>query len=356
MKSAASDTRKTRILYATALVLILILGVSLAGCGYRDVPAAPPSTQYGYPVLTELSPITLDDVTLIEIQGSPANGGGPIIPLRTLSPAADRELVERLLAAYGKALLDPGAGFPTREGFRRLYSLAIYCRGEREVWIDVTAEGDRVVVAEIVGGLPVAGQESNPPQTYGTAPNDFREGEVTNPPQAYGSGRELADLSRTLAAEEPASDFGPGRAGLPETMPADFGFVLAFGVAARNVLDTFAGTFTKDMIVDPPVTTELRLSPEELARLYRRMAEIKIEAYPRDFRPADTGEGFGSPYSSYRLRLRADGRELAISWEDLNSSSAPEATGLRQLFQDIRLMIEARDEYKRLPAARGGYM
>ena len=136
-------------------------------------PVAPPSTQYGYPVLTELSPITLAEVTRIEIQGSPVNGGGPIIPLRTLSPAADRELVERLLAAYGKALLDPGAGFPTREGFRWLYSLAIYCRGEREVLIDVPAEGDRVVVAEVVGGLPAAGQESNPPQTYGTAQTTF---------------------------------------------------------------------------------------------------------------------------------------------------------------------------------------
>ena len=180
---------------------------------------------------------------------------------------------------------------------------------------------------------------------------------MTNPPQAYGSGPELADLTRTLAAADtPVSDFGPGRAGLPETMPADFGFVLAFGFGARNVLDTFAGTFTKDLIEDPPATTELRLSPEELARLYRRMAEIKIEDYPRDFRPPYTGEGYGSGYSTYRLRLRADGRELAISWEDMNSSTAPEATALRQLFRDIRLMIEAREEYKKLPPAKGGYI
>jgi hypothetical protein len=55
--------------------------------------------------------------------------------------------------------------------------------------------------------------------------------------------------------------------GLPEQIPPDFGFTAAYGVDARNVLDTFTGTFTKDIINPnkPNPTVELRLTPEELA-------------------------------------------------------------------------------------------
>lgn len=193
------------------------------------------------------------------------------------------------------------------------------------------------------------------------------------------SGRRIPDRIRILVAAAAAAlvglsalgcGHGDGRsadptpritvtsavATLPHDMPADFGFALAYGIEARNEIDTFAGTFTKDMIEDPPVTTELRLSPDELGLIYRRMAEIKIEDYPVDFRPADTGQGFGAMYDSYRLTMRAGGREYEILWDDQNSSTAQEATALRQLFQDIRRMIEARDEYKKLPPARGGYI
>ena len=74
--------------------------------------------------------------------------------------------------------------------------------------------------------------------------------------------------------------------------PGDFGFVLRYGYGGfsrKNVLDTFAGTFTKDMIVDPSITTELRLSPEDLADIYRRMVEIDIWDYPAVFRPPGNG-------------------------------------------------------------------
>ena len=52
-----------------------------------------------------------------------------------------------------------------------------------------------------------------------------------------------------------------------------------------GVLDTIAGTFTKDMIVDPSITTDLRLSPAELESIRERMVAIGIEDHPADYQP-----------------------------------------------------------------------
>jgi hypothetical protein len=290
---------RSRTLVACAAVLALGLGVR--GCGYGGtgdgeqppdatgvtsasttgstlaegstttevVPATPPSTEYGYPVLTELPPLALDDVALVEIRSN----GGSETPLRIVSPAADGDLVERVLAAYRMTSLSPGEGFPRWEGVDMVLRLQIRCRDEREVSIDIPVEGGRVIVGMAGEGLAV---------------------EAGAMPYAYGSAPTLADLARTLLSEDSPSGFGAGEASLPEDMPGDFGFVLAYGVTARNVLDTFAGTFTKDLVVDPSVTTDLGFSSGELERLYRRMVEIDIVDYPRDFRPDSDPTGTGT--------------------------------------------------------------
>jgi hypothetical protein len=91
-------------------------------------------------------------------------------------------------------------------------------------------------------------------------------------------------------------------------------------------------------VVDPSATTDLRFSSGELERLYRRMVEIDIVDYPRDFRPDSDPTGTGtsvmySPFESYYFRLRADGRELVISWGDMNDSAVPKAIALRDLIR-----------------------
>ena len=147
---------------------------------------------------------------------------------------------------------------------------------------------------------------------------------------------------------------------LPQRMPDDFGFVFRYGVLSpRNVFDTFAGTFTKDMILDSDATTDLRLSQQELEEIYRRLVDIGIEGYPADFRPPDTGSSIRSADGmelQYRFRLKTAGREFTLDWNDEYFSATPEATALRKLFEDIRAMIEARDEYQKLPPPVGGYL
>jgi hypothetical protein len=143
---------------------------------------------------------------------------------------------------------------------------------------------------------------------------------------------------------------------LPAVQPADFGFFAAYGVGARNQIDTFNGTFTKDIIsqTKPNPTVELRLTPEELASLYQDLRTMGILDYPSDFQPK-THWTASSP-TSYRLEIRAGGIEKSISWGYADDATTPEAQALQDWFERLQEMIEAKPEYQRMPPLEGLYM
>ncbi len=149
--------------------------------------------------------------------------------------------------------------------------------------------------------------------------------------------------------------------GLPRQMPADFGFVAAYGVTAKNALDTFAGTFTKDIISSKPnPTVGLRLTPEELATLYQGLVDISILDYPAVFRPEQEDESgviaWIEPHDTYLLTIRAAGGEKHIFWEAGYQGGLPRATALRDWFTKLEQMIEAKPEYQAMPPTEGGYL
>jgi hypothetical protein len=158
----------------------------------------------------------------------------------------------------------------------------------------------------------------------------------------------LRELAR--AAEEPAFE------ALPRERPTDFGFVFAYGVQARNVLDTFAARFTKDLISPyaPTATAVFDLTEEELGGVYKELRAIDILDYEAIFRP-DTGGVYKTPHETYYLRLRAGGVWKEIYWDDEADSTSTEAVALRGVLQDVRRTIEEDARYKSLPPIQGGY-
>lgn len=54
-------------------------------------------------------------------------------------------------------------------------------------------------------------------------------------------------------------------------MPEDFDYVLKYGVNAKNELNTFSHTYTRDMVTDPPITVHFKLSDEEMQKIYNEM-------------------------------------------------------------------------------------
>lgn len=140
---------------------------------------------------------------------------------------------------------------------------------------------------------------------------------------------------------------------LPEKKPSDFNFVLNYGVNAKNQLDTPKGTYTKDMVTAPSVTTTLKLSDEEMNEIYTVMRNINILSYPDNFNPKSNM--FQNPFQTYSIKIIANGKEKNIYWKDESVSNSKEAVKLRDLIKRIHEIISTKEEYKKLPEPQGGY-
>jgi len=156
-----------------------------------------------------------------------------------------------------------------------------------------------------------------------------------------------------------AALFGATGCTAPPPHPSNFNMILKYGVGAGNELNTFEGTYTKDMIMDPPITVDISLSKEELDRIYQKMIEINFFGYPDQFSvfvPPGQSFGLATPHCSYYFRVEYDSKVKELSWEDNITNPDKRADKLRELITLIRDIIESKEEYKQLPPPRGGYI
>ena len=141
-----------------------------------------------------------------------------------------------------------------------------------------------------------------------------------------------------------------------------FHFILKYGQYAKNVLNTFEGTFTKDMVVDSIITIKFALSQEELDSIQNKMVEINIFEYPEKYQPwQDDGPPSNSvidhtSYNTYYFKIQLGNQLKEIFWTDSNWSKATKAIRLRNLISQIVMMIESKKEFKKLPPPLGLYL
>lgn len=140
---------------------------------------------------------------------------------------------------------------------------------------------------------------------------------------------------------------------LPKDKPKDINFIFSYGVDSKNKLDTIKGQFTKDMITEPSVTINLKLSEQDMDNIYSEIRRINILDYPDSFKPKDNV--MQKPYYTYNFQIISDGINKSISWEDNSDSQSEDAIQLRELFKKIQQIIESKEEYKKLPKASTGY-
>jgi hypothetical protein len=143
--------------------------------------------------------------------------------------------------------------------------------------------------------------------------------------------------------------------GIPLKTPKDFGFVLSYGIGAKNKLDTFKGQFTKDLAAAGTTTTRLKLTNDEMEKIYQHMVEINIFNYPEVFKPSSNLAQYVTPHPTYEFTINIDKVTKKIYWEDENQSDSADAKRLRDLIDNIRQTVESKVEYKKLPPMEGGY-
>ena len=52
--------------------------------------------------------------------------------------------------------------------------------------------------------------------------------------------------------------------------------IFKYGITARNVLNTFSCTYTKDLVLDPPITTCLKLTIADIDLICDKMNQINF--------------------------------------------------------------------------------
>lgn len=69
----------------------------------------------------------------------------------------------------------------------------------------------------------------------------------------------------------------------PVVVPSDFNFSINFGyIDAKNRIDTYKKTFTKDLIMDGTKTVSFTIPPEEMEIIYAAFKKYKISELPND--------------------------------------------------------------------------
>jgi len=312
--------------------------VSTSSTEVTTTLSAPPSSLSTTTVVTppeKLPALSLGDVAYVDLSRSTlstVDSGDR----RILSPADDAADIQALLDAYSQAAIVPDNGF-------------------RQDQVDL------IMVVHLLDGsaLTIFSRTQDPQSCLML----FSDG---NPANTDNSRGELSNYAWSRVVSAPklfpeiewviteTKESGKS-ASLPATMPKDFGMVAAFGVDGKMVLDTFAGTFHKDMILPPGTTTtaSLRLTPAELEQAYVELVAMDILAYPTDFVPKpDMGV---TPNESYYLRIKVGSTQKEIRWNDSSLSLESRAKALRGWFKKLADLIYAKPEYGALPAFRGGY-
>jgi hypothetical protein len=137
---------------------------------------------------------------------------------------------------------------------------------------------------------------------------------------------------------------------LPVSGPDNFNLIFKYGVGAKNELDTFEQTYTKDMVLDPPVTIKFALSSSELTEIYQKINDLNLfDKGPEQ----PKGNVFVTPCSNYYLKAYIDSTNKEIYW---NNCRGKVSVQLEEFSSFVISIIEAKAEYKKLPIPKSGYL
>lgn len=149
----------------------------------------------------------------------------------------------------------------------------------------------------------------------------------------------------------------------------DFGFRLSYGVNSKNKLDTFNGTFTKDLVTAGTKTGKLSLTDDEIKEILDELIEMDIINYPKNF----TQYYSITPTSNFIFYIKIGEQVKELRWETGNiplksidpstnkveyieTEETEDILKLSKLIEKIIKMVEEKQEYKDMPEAEGGYL
>jgi len=127
---------------------------------------------------------------------------------------------------------------------------------------------------------------------------------------------------------------------------------LQYGFA--DELNTFAQTYQKDLVADGTITVPFWLTSNEQETILRKAQEVGFFSFPDTIRRKGGTYYFVSPDPSPDLlRLRYENQDKMVIWYYPLDTNDANAKAILELSNFITQIIQAKSEYKALPAARG---
>lgn len=103
------------------------------------------------------------------------------------------------------------------------------------------------------------------------------------------------------------------------------------------------------MVKDPPVTIKFKLSDSDLAGINQKISDLKLF----DISQPTDGNMMVTPCSGYSLKVQIGSDEKEMSWSNCRGKINDK---LQQFTEYIISIIESKEDYKKLPTPRGGYL
>ncbi len=134
---------------------------------------------------------------------------------------------------------------------------------------------------------------------------------------------------------------------------SNFDFMLKYGFEGRSVLNTYDDTYTKE---GSPII-KMKLSKDEMETILSEMQKIDIFNYPEAF---PTYMHVNLPIKQY-LEITYKGQKKIITWSldnmppfgiSVDNYEDNEVLLLDGMTNNIIRIIEAKEEYKKLPESR----
>ncbi|MDP4179565.1 MAG: hypothetical protein Q8942_00550 [Bacillota bacterium] len=137
----------------------------------------------------------------------------------------------------------------------------------------------------------------------------------------------------------------------------DFNFKLNFNTYGKDQIDTYKGTFTKDLVIDGTKTIDFKIPDSVKKDIYKMMMDIDIMSFPNSLKV----EGMSvTPSFDYKLTVTINGKTKTIVWNegfytDMNTNLPKDNVNFLKLVKHISDYIHSTEEYKNMPQANGGY-
>ncbi|MGG0643531.1 hypothetical protein ABE021_06280 [Sporosarcina gallistercoris] len=143
---------------------------------------------------------------------------------------------------------------------------------------------------------------------------------------------------------------------MSEKMPDDFGFSVSYGIEKKNEINSFTNTVTKDLIEDGTITAAIALTEEEKAEIYDKMKEADIRGTKNYIpNPINGTTCEQTPFEEDQWEITMNGETITHAVSGAYCEPTEDAKQLFALRNFVVSKMRSKEEYMKLPYARGGY-